>query len=162
MTRYMKIWLVRTLSASVLAAAAVIGAGAASAGSCPPGKSTTDGQKPGATAHAGVTDTVIGSIDLKDEAPHLKEHKFRLRKLVVKPGGVVAWHSHAERPAIIYIVSGTITEYASTCSVPIVHKEGDVALETHTTAHWWKNKSKKPVVLLSTDILHEKSDPKTM
>lgn len=153
-----------TLASSALAlgAAALISSGPASAGSCPAGKVTADGQKPGATAHSGVTDTVIGSIDLKDEAPKLKEHKFRLRKLVVQPGGVVAWHSHAERPAIIYVVSGTITEYASNCAVPIIHKAGDVAPETHATSHWWKNTSKKPVVLLSTDILHEKSDPKTM
>lgn len=135
---------------------------AANAGECPANKVTTDGQKPGATAHKDVTDTVIASIDLNEEAPHVKDHKFRLRKLVVQPGGVVAWHSHAERPAIIYIVSGSIVEYASTCAVPIVHKAGDVSRETHTTAHWWKNTSKKPTVLLSSDILHDKMDQHTM
>ena len=135
---------------------------AASAGSCPAEKVTTDGQKPGATAHKNVTDKVIASIDLAEEAPNLKEHKFRLRQLVVQPGGVVAWHSHEERPAIIYIVSGTIVEYASTCAVPIVHHAGDVARETHATKHWWKNTSSKPVVLLSADILHDKMDPHTM
>jgi quercetin dioxygenase-like cupin family protein len=153
-----------TLASSVLilGAASISTSGTASAGSCPADKVTTDGQKPVTTPNSNVTDTVIGSIDLKDEAPRLKEHKFRLRKLVVQPGGVVAWHSHGERPAIIYIVSGTITEYASSCAVPIVHTAGDVARETHTTAHWWKNKSKKPTVLLSADILHDKSDPNGM
>lgn len=134
----------------------------ASAGECPADKVTTDGQKPGTTASKDVTDTVIASIDLNDEAPHLKDTKFRLRKLVIQPGGIVAWHSHAERPAIIYIVSGTIEEYASTCSVPIVHKSGDVARETHTTAHWWQNKTSEPVVLLSSDILHDKMDQHQM
>ena len=136
--------------------------GAANAGTCPADKVTTDGQKPGATAHKNVTDKVIASIDLAEEAPKLKDHKFRLRQLVVQPGGVVAWHSHEGRPAIIYIVSGTIVEYASTCAVPIVHDAGDVARETHTTQHWWKNTTKKPVVLLSADILHDKMDPHTM
>lgn len=164
MSILIKTRLIGTLVSTVLAlgAAPMIASSSASAGSCPADKVTTDGQKPGATAHEGVTDTVIASIDLNDEAPRLKEHKFRLRKLVVQPGGVVAWHSHADRPAIIYIVSGTIIEYASTCAVPIIHTSGDVARETHTTAHWWKNKSKKPVVLLSTDIIHEKSDPHAM
>jgi quercetin dioxygenase-like cupin family protein len=134
----------------------------ASAGNCPADKITTDGQKAGATAHKNVTDKVIASIDLAQEAPNLKDHKFRLRQLVVQPGGEVAWHSHAERPAIIYIVSGTIVEYASTCAVPITHRGGDVARETHATQHWWKNTSKKPVVLLSADILHDKMDPHTM
>lgn len=148
--------------ATLVGGSAIFATASASAGECPAGKITPDGQKPVTTANKDVTDTVIASIDLNEEAPHLKDHKFRLRKLVVKPGGVVAWHSHGERPAIIYIVSGTIVEYASTCSVPIIHKSGDVARETHTTAHWWKNKSKKPVVLLSTDILHDKMDQHTM
>ena len=32
------------------------------------------------------------------------------------------WHSHGDRPAIIYIVSGEVKEFASNCSVAIVHK----------------------------------------
>jgi quercetin dioxygenase-like cupin family protein len=132
------------------------------AGSCPSNRVTTDGQRPGPSAHKDVTDTVIASTDLADEAPRLKDHKFRLRRLVIQPGGVVAWHSHEERPAIIYIVSGTIVEYASTCAVPIVHRAGDVARETHTTKHWWKNTTNKRVVLLSADILHDKADAHTM
>lgn len=148
--------------AGIAACALSTSATLASAGECPADKVTSAGQKPGATAHKNVTDQVIASIDLAQEGPKLKDHKFRLRRLVVQPGGEVAWHSHADRPAIIYIVSGTITEYASSCSVPIVHKAGDVARETHVTSHWWKNTSKKPVVLLSADILHEKSDPRTM
>lgn len=152
----------KALSLAALAATFAFAASAAQAGQCPAGQSGIDTRKPGAQAHKNVTDKVIGSIDLVNEAPALKDHKFRLRRLVVEPGGEVAWHSHAERPAIIYIVSGTILEYASTCRVPIVHKAGDVATETHTTSHWWKNRTSRPVVLLSADILHDKSDPHTM
>ena len=47
---------------------------------------------------------------------------MQFRKLVIEPGGVVPWHSHGDRPAIIYVVSGEIIEYASNCAVPIVHK----------------------------------------
>jgi quercetin dioxygenase-like cupin family protein len=141
---------------------AVILAGAAQAGECPAAKVTANGQKPGPTVNQGVTDNVIGSIDLAQEAPHLADHKFRLRRLVVQPGGTVAWHSHGERPAIIYIVSGTIVEYRSTCAAPITHRAGEVATEIHTTQHWWHNHTKKPVVLLSTDIVGEKADPHVM
>ena len=76
--------------------------------------------------------------------------------LEIVPGGEVAWHSHDDRPALIYVVSGTITEYASTCSVPIVHEAGDLSIESHLS-HWWKNTSAKPVVLISADIA---ADPK--
>jgi redox-sensitive bicupin YhaK (pirin superfamily) len=70
----------------------------------------------------------------------------------IKPGGVLPWHQHANRPALIYMIQGEIVEYASTCAVPIVHRAGDVATETHATSHWWKNLGKETVVLLSADL----------
>ena len=152
----------RTLTLAGALAGALTLATAAHAGSCPVDQVRPDAQKPGPTAHKSVTDKVIASIDLAKEQPALKDHKFRLRRLVVQPGGVVAWHSHAERPAIIFIVSGSIVEYRSTCAVPIVHKAGEATEEVHTTSHWWKNISSRPVVLFSADILHDKEDAHTM
>ena len=155
-----------SLGRSALAAAAVtaVFSTAALAGQCPADKVVADGkgQPMSHAAAKGVTDTVIGSIDLAHEAPRLADRKFRLRRLVVQPGGIVPWHSHGERPALIYIVSGTIVEYRSTCAVPIVHHGGQTAEETHATSHWWKNTTRTPVVLLSADILHDKADHKTM
>ena len=121
-----------------------------------------NGQKPGATMPKDVTDTVLASIDLSQEQVALPEHLLRLRRLVIKQGGEVPWHSHADRPAIIYIISGTVTEYSSTCTVPIVHKAGEVTAETRNTMHWWKNTGKGTAVLLSADILHDQSEAHTM
>jgi quercetin dioxygenase-like cupin family protein len=151
-----------TAIAAIAAGFAALASTPASAGSCPADKVVADAQHERMTTPKGVTDKVVASIDLAREKVGLKDHKFRLRRLVIEPGGVVPWHSHAERPAIIYIVSGTILEYASTCSVPIVHRAGEVATETKATSHWWKNTSGRPVVLLSADILHDQTDPKTM
>jgi quercetin dioxygenase-like cupin family protein len=155
----------RTLSlAGIVAGAMTIGATASFAGECPTNKMVADGQgqKDAGMAAKDVTDTVLASTDLSKEMVALPDHLFRLRQLVVKPGGIVPWHSHGDRPAMIYIVSGEVTEYASTCAVPIVHKAGDVAPETHTTAHWWKNTGKKTAVLISVDILHDKMDENMM
>ena len=69
-----------------------------------------------------------------------------------QPGGVVPWHSHDNRPAMIYIVAGEVVEYASNCAVPIVHKAGDVAPEKKGTSHWWKNAGSAPAVLISVDL----------
>lgn len=148
----------------LVAAATAALSTAAFAGQCPADKVVADGkgQQEPKLAAKGVADTVIGRIALAKEAPKLANHNFRLRRLVIQPGGIVPWHSHKERPAIIYIVSGTIVEYRSTCAVPIVHHGGQVAEETHATSHWWKNTTKKPVVLLSSDILDDKADPKPM
>jgi quercetin dioxygenase-like cupin family protein len=101
---------------------------------------------------------VLATIDLAKEPVKLDDHLQRVRKLVIEPGGVVPWHSHTDRPALIYIIEGEIVEYASNCAVPIVHKAGEVRAETQGTSHWWQNLGDKTVTLLSFDILHDKKD----
>jgi len=142
----------RPASAALAAAIAVLGATSALAGACPAGKETTDGQKAGATAHKDVAEKLLGQIDLSKEKVAVAGHHFRMRRLDIKPGGEVAWHSHADRPALIYVVSGSVTEYSSHCTVPIEHKTGDLSVEQGGLSHWWKNNTKEPVVLISADI----------
>lgn len=134
--------------------------GAAFAGGCPADKvvAVGAGQPKSDAKAAGVTDTVIASTDLAKEPAAINDRLFRLRRLVVQPGGVVPWHSHADRPAIIYIVSGEITEYASTCAVPIHHKAGESVAERNPTEHWWKNTGHHPAVLLSADLFPVKGE----
>jgi quercetin dioxygenase-like cupin family protein len=131
-----------------------ISASIASAGECPSDKRVADGQGQKATPAAakGVTDVVRSTTDLSMEPAAINGRLFRLRQLDVQPGGIVPWHSHDNRPAMIYIVSGEIVEYASTCAVPIVHKAGDVAPERKGTSHWWQNNGSTPVVLISVDL----------
>ena len=140
------------------AAAALAFAGPAFAADCPAGKVGVDVTKPGPMAPTQVTDTVISSIDL-GQGYNIPGRLLRMRKLVIQPGGVVPWHSHGERPANIYVVSGQITEYRSTCAVPILHKTGDVTAESGNLSHWWKNNSKHVTVLLSADILPPQGKP---
>ena len=147
----------KTLVASALVAGFAF-AGSAFAGECPAGQMHTDATKPSTAAAKAVTDKVLAQIDLADEKLALKGQMMRVRKLEVQPGGIVPWHSHGDRPALIYVVSGEIYENASNCAVPILHKAGEVASETHATAHWWKNDGKTAVVLLSFDIQHDPND----
>lgn len=149
------------LSALCLSAA-VVGPTAALAGTCPADKTGIDLRKPDQTPAKTVTDTVIGSIDVAKEPAAIQGRLFRLRRLVIQPGGVVPWHSHADRPAIIYVVQGRVTEYASNCSVPLVHSQGETIAETHVTSHWWKNTGRKTAILLSADLLPVAADPHMM
>ena len=144
----------RIASAIVVGGALSFAATVAFAGECPADKKVADGQgqKPGPSAPVGVADAVRASTDLAREPAAIKGRQFRLRQLDVQPGGIVPWHSHNERPAMIYIVSGEIVEYASSCAVPIVHKAGDVAPEKNGTSHWWKNTGNVPSVLISVDL----------
>jgi len=145
------------LFAAALAGAACV-ASAAFAGECPADKMKPDVRQPVNLPAAGVTDTTLGSIDLGKQPGMIKDHELRFRKLTIAPGGVVPWHSHADRPALIYVADGEIMEYASNCSVPIVHKAGDLRRETSGTSHWWKNLGDATVVLYVGDVLHDKAD----
>jgi quercetin dioxygenase-like cupin family protein len=150
------------LGRSVLVAGLALACGtfatAAFAGECP-----ADAKKPNAREAVdmkpvGVTDTVIAMIDVAKEPAKIEDRKFRMRKLTIEPGGIVPWHSHGDRPAIIYIVEGDIVEFASNCAAPIHHSAGDVVAETHEVSHWWKNLGDKTVVLLSADLLKDEND----
>jgi quercetin dioxygenase-like cupin family protein len=145
--------------AAIVAAAGLATASTAMAGECPADKVVADGkgQAMGPTQPKDVTDTVLAAIDLSKEKVAISDHQFRMRRLEIQPGGIVPWHSHADRPALIYVVSGEITEFASTCAIPLVHKAGDVSVDAGRS-HWWKNTGKKPVVLISSDILHDPHD----
>lgn len=143
---------------------AVTAGGPALAGECPAASVVAPGagQAAGATAPSGVVDTVLAATDLAGEPVGIGDRTFRLRRLVIQPGGEVPWHSHDDRPAIIYVVSGEVTEYASTCAAPIVHRAGEATPERHGTSHWWRNTGSAPAVLLSADLLRSAADHKVM
>jgi quercetin dioxygenase-like cupin family protein len=159
------VWRRVALTALAIAALTVL-VPLAQAGECPADKRVADGQgqKPGPTMPKDVTDVVRSSTDLAKEPLALQGRQFRLRQLEMKPGGIVPWHSHNERPAMIYIVSGEVVEYASSCAVPITHKAGDVAAEKNGTSHWWKNTGSATAVLISVDLFpaEMKMDAHTM
>jgi len=127
---------------------------ATQAGNCPATDVRTDGsgQKMVDTPASGVADSVITSTDLSKETIATPDRLFRIRHMVIQPGGVVPWHSHDNRPAMIYVLKGAIYEYASSCASPILHNAGEVAAERKGTSHWWKNKGTKPVELIVSDL----------
>jgi quercetin dioxygenase-like cupin family protein len=152
------------LRAGLLGVSLLTASSAAFAGSCPADKVVADGQgqKSGATAPKDVTDVVLGSIDLATQPASIPDRHFRMRRLAIKPGGVVPWHSHDDRPALIYVAVGQVTEYASNCAMPIVHNPGEVAEEVKGTSHWWQNTGKTTAVLISADLLHQQGDAHIM
>ena len=101
----------------------------------------------------GVTDTILSSVDLGPEI-NVDGRMLRTRRLVIQPGGIVPLHSHKDRPALIYTVSGSITEYSSACAVPVQHKAGDISREADGLSHYWINHGKVPAVVLSSDVFH--------
>jgi quercetin dioxygenase-like cupin family protein len=144
-----------------VAVAALCMAGLAHADQCPADKVGANDLPGAATAPVGVAENELASIDLSTENVKLDHRRLRLRHMTIAPGGIVPLHSHADRPALIKVNSGEIYEYNSKCTVPILHKEGDVAREFLGTRHWWKNTGTQTVDLTIADIVND-AKPATM
>ena len=107
-----------------------------------------------------MTESELSSIDLSNEAVKLSQRRLRFRHMEITPGGVVPLHSHGDRPALIMVNQGQIYEYSSLCTVPILHKAGEISREHNGVQHWWKNDSNVTVVLTIADIVNDKKvDP---
>ena len=124
-----------TVSRVVWAGVAVLGALTFAtpvfAGECPAGKIKLNAQQMVDYKPVGVTDVTLGAIDLGKQPAHIEGRELRFRKLTIEPGGIVPWHSHDDRPALIFVQQGEIVEYASNCVDPIVHKAGDIRPEVY-------------------------------
>ena len=150
-----------TQSLLATALVALFAAAPAFAGECPADKVGANTLPNAPTAPVGVTEQELSSVDLSKENVHLDERRLRLRAMQIQPGGVVPLHSHADRPALIMVNTGTIYENSSKCLVPIQHKAGDISREFLGTQHWWKNAGNTKVVLTIADIVNDKK-PETM
>ena len=151
----------RKLRLAFIASATLALASVAQAGTCPADKVMPNALANPPTAPVGITDTELASIDLARENVKLDQRRLRMRHMTIAPGGVVPFHSHEDRPALIMVNSGEIYENNSQCGVPILHKAGEIAREFMGTKHWWKNSGSQPVELTIADIVNDKK-PETM
>lgn len=126
--------------AAVSAVALLIGMGTASAQTAKP------------TENKGMTADNLTSFDLaKQGLDDYKSRQFRARKITLAPGGVVAYHSHADRPSITYLLKGSIIEHRDGAPDRTV-KAGDVITETTDVKHWVENKGKTSAVVIAVDL----------
>ena len=130
-----------TLLSAIAIAAAIAAPSFAFAGECPVDKVLKTAQKiDNVTDDSKLKGEVVNTVDPSGWRG-MKGLMLRTRRLTIKPGGFVPTHSHADRPAIIYIVTGQILEHSTECSVPVVHKAGESIAEFGPNLqHWWENK----------------------
>ncbi|MEH2522368.1 MULTISPECIES: cupin domain-containing protein [unclassified Bradyrhizobium] len=146
------------LALAGLIAGSVATASTAIAGECPAGKMQPNVRPMVDTKPVGVTDVTLGAINLEKQPANIRDRELRFRKLTIEPGGIVPWHSHDDRPALIYVQQGEIVEYASNCADPILHKAGEIRPEVAGTSHWWKNLGKETVILYVGDVRKDPHD----
>lgn len=112
------------------------------------------GQKPEKTQGLEGTTTAIEEFPLAAQIPAMAGYALRGRRITIVPGGAITEHSHAERPGIVYIVEGTMTEHRG--DVARVVKAGDSWPEDAGTVHWFENTGDKPCVIWSVDLVPKK------
>ena len=60
----------------------------------------------------GVTAEVLATVDLGPEIEGRAGRQLRMRMVTIEPGGVFGpMHDHNDRPGIVYILQGTITDH---------------------------------------------------
>lgn len=109
------------------------------------------GKPPEKTQGLEGTQTAVQQFPLAAQIPAMAGYELRGRRVTVVPGGAIVEHSHADRPGIVYILEGSMTEYRGT-AVRVV-KAGDTWAEDASTVHWFENTTDKPCVIWAVDLV---------
>jgi quercetin dioxygenase-like cupin family protein len=102
----------------------------------------------------GVTVTHLAAVDLGLEIEGMAGRQLRMRMVTIEPGGVFGpLHDHKDRPGLVYIIQGTITDHRD----GVVRDYGPGAgwPEDKNTMHWLENKGTTPAVEISVDIVRQ-------
>ena len=100
----------------------------------------------------GVTVELLATVDLGPEIEGMAGRSLRMRMVTMEPGGVFGpVHDHKDRPGIVYILQGSITD----------HRDGGTTdygpglgwPEDRNTMHWLENRGSIPAVEISVDIV---------
>ena len=100
----------------------------------------------------GVTVKVLATVDLAREMEGMAGHQLRMRMVTIEPGGVFGpIHDHKDRPGMVYILQGTITDHRNGATKE--YGPGVGWPEDKDTTHWLENRGTTPAVEISVDIV---------
>lgn len=107
------------------------------------------------TGTKGVSASPLSSLDLSKQGLNdFDRRQMRMRQINLEPGGVVGFHSHAQRPALTYVLKGTVLEHRKGAP-DRTYQPGEVITESTDVDHWVENKGSEPVALISVDLFKE-------
>ncbi|MGE5156230.1 MAG: cupin domain-containing protein [Betaproteobacteria bacterium] len=100
----------------------------------------------------GVTVQLLATLDLGPELAGMAGRQLRMRMVTIEPGGVFGpVHDHDDRPGMVYVLQGTITDHRD--GVTKEYGPGVGWPEDRNTRHWLENKGTTPAVEISIDIV---------
>ncbi|PMY59734.1 MULTISPECIES: cupin domain-containing protein [Pseudomonas] len=102
----------------------------------------------------GVAVQVLATIDLGPEIEGMAGRQLRMRLVTIEPGGVFGpIHNHKDRPGVVYILEGTITDHRDSGDTD--YGPGVGWPEDRDTTHWLENKGPIPAREISVDIIRQ-------
>ena len=115
-------------------------------------KDTTLGNEQAAPETKGVTVELLAALDLGPEIEGMAGRQLRMRMVTIEPGGVFGpIHDHIDRPGMVYILQGRITDHRD--GVATDYGPGAGWPEDKDTTHWLENRGTTSAVEISVDIV---------
>jgi quercetin dioxygenase-like cupin family protein len=106
------------------------------------------------TETKGVAVKLLTAFDLGPEIEGMAGRQFRMRMVPFEPGGVFGpVHDHKDRPGMVYIPQGTITDHRN--GVATDCGPGVGWPEDKNTTHRLENRGTTPAVEISVDIVKQ-------
>ena len=100
----------------------------------------------------GVTSALLATLDLGAEIEGMDGRLLRMRMFTFEPGAVFGpVHDHVDRPGMVYILEGTITDHRDGTATE--YGPGLGWPEDHNTVHWLENRGTETAVEISVDIV---------
>jgi quercetin dioxygenase-like cupin family protein len=104
----------------------------------------------------GVTVKLLAALDLGTEIEGMAGRQLRMRMVTIEPGGVFGpVHDHKDRPGMVYVLEGTITDHRD--GLARDYGPGVGWPEDKDTTHWLENRGTTPAVEISVDIVRSEA-----
>ncbi|AGG90954.1 cupin domain-containing protein [Rhodanobacter denitrificans] len=115
-------------------------------------------KEPTAPETRGVAIQSLAIMDLGQEIEGMAGRQLRMRRVTIAPGGVFGpVHDHRDRPGLVYILQGTITDHRD--GIATDYGPGVGWPEDRHTVHWLENRGTVPAVEISIDIVRQEPNP---
>lgn len=99
----------------------------------------------------GVSVELLAVLDLGPEIHGMHGRQLRMRRFTFAPGAVFGpVHDHKDRPGVVYIIQGTITDHRD--GVARDYGPGAGWPEDQNTVHWLENRGALPAIEISVDV----------
>ena len=103
---------------------------------------------------SGVVTQELATVDLAGEIEGLEGRQLRMRLVTIAPGGVFGpLHDHVDRPGLVYILQGTITDHRDGTSTD--YGPGVGWPEDRHSVHWLENRGSVAAIEVSVDIVRK-------